>query len=391
MTDEVRVVPLFRKHAGQTAVEHEADSNEAGGRPAAQQALSRLRIETLGVIPRRGRMGFAAPLMSVSAATGRVAYAESKGVFTYDVSDLNGSERQLDVDPGGLVGGMTFSQSGRYLALPRATAATMATPAYGVNGVICDLDTGNCRTLLSGRHATLAGSHGAFGIVIDPTDSLVAVADLDDCLHVRRLDDWGDNAVPVLRVLEKWGSIGLAWSADGQTLYHAGSRWEKLGPVRKLGRLRCTSPSELSFESAQPIELPAKKPLRGFGMLGLAAADGAGLVAVGGDKGADAIHVFELATSTEVCRGVTPKAATPYLLFSGDGTYLLSVSTDNTLRLWHIVTGPDGRTLQLEGAQQFVGEVVAVDAMPGSGFDMLVVAMVNGAAGIYRVSLPIAG
>lgn len=285
---------------------------------------------------------------------------------------------------------MIFSPSGRYLALPRFTAATMETPAYKVNGVICDLETGKFHTLLSGRITGLAGSHGAYGIVIDETDSLVAVADLEDCLHVRRLKDWGDPSVPVVRVIQKWGSGALAWSADGKTLYHAGWRWEKQGSGEKVGVLRCTSPSELSFEVAGSMVIPSKKPLRGFGLRGLAVADEAGLLAVGGDKGAGAIHVFDLATSTEVCQGVTPNAATPFLRFSCQGDYLLSVSTDDTLRLWNVASGPEGRTMQLEGAQQFFGKIVAVDARPGSEFDILMVAVVKGAAEVYRVSLPIA-
>lgn len=385
---------MFRKHVtGQTAVEHGEASNVAGGQPGVPRVLPQIHIETLGVIPRKGGFGLGSPYVSISAATGRVAVSHvgSTGVYDYNVSDLSSSERRLDVDPTGLSGGMAFSPSGRYLALPKATAAVMGgTPAYRVNGVICDLETGNCRGLLSGSISGLAGSHGAYGIIIDPTDSLVAVADQDEGLHVRRLKDWGDTSVPVLRVLEKWGSGALAWSADGQTLYHAGWHWEKRGSVEKVGVLRCTSPSELSFEVGQSMVLPTKKPLRGFGLRGLAVADEAGLLAVGGDKGADAIHVFDLATSTEVCQGVTPKAATPFLRFSSHGDYLLSVSTDNTLRLWHIASGPAGRTMLLEGAQQLVGKIVAVDARPGSEFDILMVAKVNGPAEVYRVSLPIA-
>lgn len=384
---------MFRKHSGgQKAAEHGDASGGVAGRQGVQPVLSHVRIEPLGVIPRKKGFGVGPPMVSISAAAGRVAYAESsKGVYVYDVSDLDGSERRLDVDSTGLSGGMTFSPSGRYLALPRSVAATMTTPAYRVNGVICDLETGESQTLLSGRNAGLAGSHGAYGIVIDATDSLVAVADLDQGVHVRRLEDWGDPSVPVLQVLQKWDCQALAWSADGKTLYHQGGQFERQGYVRRVGALRCTSPSELSFEAVESMVIPAKKPLRGFGLRGLAVADEAGLVAVGGDKGADAIHVFDLATSTEVCHGATPNAASPFLRFSGPGDRLLSVSTDDILRVWRVAGGPEGRTMQLEGTQQFFGKIVAVDARPGSEFDVLMVAVVQGAAEVYQVSLPIAG
>lgn len=384
---------MFRKHSeGHKAAEPGDGSDGAADQLGAERVLTQIRIETLGVIPRKKGFGVGPPMVSINAAAGRVAYAEfSKGVYVYDVADLDGSERRLEVDSTGLSGGMNFSPSGRYLTLPRSTAAVMGgTPAYRVNGVICDLETGKSQTLLSGRNAGLAGSHGAYGIVIDATDSLVAVADLDDRLHVRRLKDWGDPSVPVLQVLQKWYSGALAWSADGKTLYHQGAHAERQGYVQKVGVLRCTSPSELSFEVTGSMVVPAKKPLRGFGLRGLAVADEAGLLAVGGDKGADAIHVFDLATSTEVCHGVTPHAATPFLRFSGQGDHLLSVSTDNILRLWSVASGPEGRTMQLEGTQQFFGKIVAVDARPGSEFDILMVAVVNGAAEVYRVSLPMA-
>lgn len=392
LTRSVGAVPMFRKHfEGHKAAEHGDGSDGAAGQLGAERVLTQIRIETLGVISRKRGFGFAERKVSINAAAGRVAYAEfSKGVYVYDVADLDGSERPLLVDSTGLSDGMNFSPSGRYLALPRSTAATVVTPAYNVNGVICDLETGKSHILLSGRNAGLAGSHGAYGIVIDATDSLVAVADLADGLHVRRLKDWGDPSVPVLQVLQKWGSGALAWSADGKTLYHQGGKQERQGYVQKVGVLRCTSPSELSFEVTGSMVIPAKKPLRGFGLRGLAVADEAGLLAVGGDKGADAIHVFDLATSTEVCHGVTPNAATPFLRFSGPGDHLLSVSTDNILRLWSVASGPEGRTMQLEGTQQFFGKIVAVDARPGSEFDILMVAVVKGAAEVYRVSLPIA-
>ena len=83
------------------------------------------------MIPRKKGFGFGPPMVSINAAAGRVAYAEfSKGVYVYDAADLDGSERRLEVDSTGLSGGMNFSPSGRYLALPRSTAATPGTPAY---------------------------------------------------------------------------------------------------------------------------------------------------------------------------------------------------------------------------------------------------------------------
>jgi RNA polymerase sigma factor (sigma-70 family) len=140
------------------------------------------------------------------------------------------------------------------------------------------------------------------------------------------------------------GGLALAFSRDGKTLVGAGRM------AGNTGRQRITAVKRWDVATGKPLRpFPAGKGSPPEACAACFSVDGTRVALAGFDN---SIHLFDLATGTEIGQWASPRGGISSLALSPRGKILAAAGGDNTIRLWQ--TAPARALRPLNGHQAHV-------------------------------------
>lgn len=288
---------------------------------------------------------------------------------------------------------MALDHTGNYLAVTRQDSSSMGKASFNIYGCIVNLQ--NKMAYPFEAESTYAnGVHGSKKAAFSPHSALLALSDINGMvgiIDVRSLvsDSARKFNMPMkLTIKDYVQSQAISWSPDSKMLAHYGNLCGFNTRVLYLWRANSGEALDVSIEHAASLTFKAKgdAPILNEKEVGMAFSNDSSLLAIGGDKKSDTLKLVDVIGTQIVYETERLGAPITTLVFSPDMGHLVSGSLDGVLRIWAVIKGDNGFSLQLVDTKQLPGEIMNM-CYSEKDSDFLVAYKFNKKIGICRLKL----